>query len=85
MLRDRIVLLLVLIAVVLSVFDSTTISIITSNLSVFIIGVLVAFISGLLCIEFLLRYIKKNDFKVFGWYRIILGVLVLGYFFLTSA
>lgn len=66
-------------AVVLSIFDSQTINIIMSNLSIFIIGVLVAFISGLLCIEFLLRYIKKNDFKIFMWYRVALGIIVIIY------
>lgn len=66
-------------AVVLSIFDETTITAITSNISIFIVGVGVAFISGLLCIEFLLRYIKKHDFKLFMWYRVALGVLVIIY------
>lgn len=66
-------------AVVLSIFDSTTINAITSNVSIFIVGVGVAFISGLLCIEFLLRYIKKNDFKLFMWYRVLLGLVVIIY------
>jgi len=66
-------------AVVLSVFDSATIAAITSNLSIFIVGVGVAFISGLLCIEFLLQYIKKNDFKLFMWYRVVLGIIVIIY------
>lgn len=64
-------------ATVLHVFKDGTISLIMANLSIFIIGVLVAFISGLLCIEFLLRYIKKNDFQIFMWYRIILGIIVI--------
>ncbi len=66
-------------AVILSLFKSATITAITSNLSIFIIGVLVAFMSGLLCIEFLLRYIKKNDFKIFMWYRILLGIIIIVY------
>ena len=66
-------------AVVLSVFDSTTMAAIASNLSIFVVGVGVAFISGLLCIEFLLRYIKKNDFILFMWYRVILGMVVIIY------
>lgn len=66
-------------AVVLSVFDSATITAITGNLSIFLIGIGVAFISGLLCIEFLLRYIKKNDFKLFMWYRVVLGIVVIIY------
>ena len=66
-------------AVVLSLFKESTILTIESNLSVFVVGVLVAFIAGLLCIEFLLKYIRKHDFKVFMWYRLILGLIVIGY------
>ena len=44
------------------------------------IGCGVAFIVSVIAIKFLMGYIKKHDFKVFGWYRIILGTLVLGYF-----
>ncbi len=40
----------------------------------------VLFVVAYLSIRFLLDYIKKNDFKAFGWYRIVLGVLVIGYF-----
>lgn len=47
---------------------------------ILITGVLVAFIVSILAIKFLMGYIKKHDFKAFGWYRIVLGVLVLGYF-----
>lgn len=46
------------------------------------VGMLVAFIVSMFIIRFLMSYIKKHDFKVFGWYRIILGIIVLGYFFL---
>lgn len=66
-------------AVVLSAFDKATITAITSNLSIFVVGVGVAFMSGLLCIEFLLRYIKKHDFKLFMWYRVVLGIVVILY------
>lgn len=66
-------------AVVLSIFDTATIEAISNNLSIFIIGIGVAFISGLLCIEFLLHYIKKHDFKVFMWYRVVLGLVVIIY------
>lgn len=45
-----------------------------------IIGMLTAFIVSILAIKFLMGYIRKHDFKAFGWYRIILGLLVLGYF-----
>ena len=43
-------------------------------------GVVVAFFVSVIAIKFLMGYIKKHDFKAFGWYRIILGILVLGYF-----
>lgn len=43
-------------------------------------GMVVAFLVSLAAIKFLMGYIKKHDFKAFGWYRIILGVIVLGYF-----
>lgn len=48
--------------------------------SILIIGMVTAFIISLIVIKFLMGYIKKHDFKVFGWYRIILGILVLVYF-----
>jgi undecaprenyl-diphosphatase len=44
------------------------------------LGMLVAFAVSILVIKFLMDYIKKHDFKVFGWYRIVLGALVLLYF-----
>ncbi len=43
-------------------------------------GMISAFVVSVVVIKFLLSYIKKNDFKVFGWYRIILGVLVILFF-----
>ncbi|MDD6798080.1 MAG: undecaprenyl-diphosphate phosphatase [Bacteroides sp.] len=42
-----------------------------------IVGMAVAFVVSLVVIKFLMGYIKKHDFKVFGWYRIILGAVVL--------
>lgn len=41
------------------------------------VGTVVAFVVSVIVIQFLMAYIKKHDFKVFGWYRIILGALVL--------
>lgn len=43
-------------------------------------GLITAFIVSIIAIKFLMSYIKKNDFKVFGYYRIVLGVIVLLYF-----
>ena len=49
------------------------------------IGMLVAFLVSILIISFLMNYIRKHDFKVFGIYRIILGALVLLYFLVMKA
>jgi len=43
-------------------------------------GMSVAFIMSIVAIKFLMSYIKKHDFKVFGWYRIVLGAIVILYF-----
>ena len=53
-----------------------------SEAAILVTGMLVAFIVSIIVIKFLMGYIRKHDFKVFGWYRIILGVVVLAYFFL---
>ena len=45
------------------------------------VGTIVSFIVSVWAIKFLMGYIKKHDFKVFGWYRIVLGIILLGYFF----
>lgn len=52
--------------------------------TILIIGMVVAFVVSLLVIKFLMGYIRKHDFKAFGWYRIVLGVLVLLYFSLVA-
>lgn len=44
------------------------------------LGMTIAFLVSVLVIKFLMSYIKKHDFKVFGWYRILLGIIVLLYF-----
>ena len=53
--------------------------------SLLIIGMVVAFVVSMGVISFLMGYIKKHDFKVFGWYRIVLGILVLLYFYVIAA
>ena len=45
------------------------------------VGTVVSFVVSVWAIKFLMGYIKKHDFKVFGWYRIILGIILLAYFF----
>lgn len=47
-------------------------------------AMLVAFVVSVVVIKFLLSYIKKHDFKVFGWYRIVLGAVVILYFMLRG-
>ena len=51
-----------------------------TELAILAIGMVTAFAVSLFVIKFLMGYIKKHDFKVFGWYRIILGIVVLAYF-----
>ena len=54
------------------------------EIGILLTGMAVAFIVSVLAIQFLMRFIKKNDFKPFGWYRIALGVLVLLYFLIAG-
>lgn len=51
---------------------------------VLLVGMIVSFVVAYLAIRFLLNYIKKNDFQAFGWYRIILGIIVIAYFGLKA-
>jgi undecaprenyl-diphosphatase len=51
-----------------------------TEILILLTGMVVAFAVSVIVIKFLMGYIKKHDFKVFGWYRIVLGLLVLGYF-----
>jgi undecaprenyl-diphosphatase len=53
-----------------------------SEVYILAIGMIVAFIVSIIAIKFLLNYIKKHDFAAFGWYRIILGSIVLALFML---
>jgi len=50
------------------------------EIAILLVGMVVAFVVSIVAIRFLMGYIKTNDFKAFGWYRIVLGVLVMGYF-----
>ena len=56
----------------------------TTEWSILLVGMAVAFAVSVAVIRFLMGYIKKHDFKVFGWYRIALGVVVLAYFLLFA-
>lgn len=55
-------------------------SITGSETTILLAGMVVAFVVSVIVIRFLMGYIKKHDFKVFGWYRIVLGAAVLIYF-----
>ncbi|CCY46145.1 undecaprenyl-diphosphatase [Firmicutes bacterium CAG:822] len=55
------------------------------ELAILLVGMVVAFITSMFIIKFLMSYIKKHDFKVFGYYRIVLGIIVLLYFVFTQA
>ena len=57
----------------------------SAELITLLLGSFVAFAVSVFAIKFLMGYIKKHDFKVFGWYRIALGILVLVYFFFFGA
>ncbi|HIU69748.1 MAG TPA: undecaprenyl-diphosphate phosphatase [Candidatus Scubalenecus merdavium] len=54
------------------------------ELAVLAVGLISAFVVSILAIKFLMGYIKKHDFTVFGWYRIVLGVAVTAYFLLAA-
>lgn len=56
-----------------------------AELGILLVGMIVAFAVSIFVIKFLMGYIKKHDFKVFGWYRIALGAIVLLYFGIKAA
>ena len=55
----------------------------STELAVLIVGMVVAFAVSIFVIRFLMGFIKKHDFKVFGWYRIVLGAVLIVYFLIT--
>ena len=52
------------------------------EVGILLTGSIVSFLVSVFVIKYLLAFIKKHDFKVFGYYRIVLGIIILGYFFL---
>ena len=54
------------------------------EIAILLTGMIVAFLVSIVSIKFFMRYIKNNDFKVFGWYRIVLGIILLGYYFIFA-
>lgn len=67
----------------LKYFLETGFGMTAQEIIILLLGMAVAFIVSVIAIKFLMRYIKKHDFTVFGYYRIALGLLVLGYFLLV--
>ena len=55
-----------------------------AEILILIVGMATAFVVSILSIKFLLKYIKNNDFKAFGYYRIVLGIIVIAYLFLVG-
>lgn len=55
-----------------------------AEIIILVLGMVTAFIVSILSIKFLLSYIKTNDFKAFGWYRIALGIVVIAYLFMVG-
>ena len=55
-----------------------------AELLILVVGMATAFVVSIASIKFLLRYIKNNDFKAFGWYRIVLGIVVIAYLLLIG-
>lgn len=47
------------------------------QLILWLIGFVTSFVTAIIGVRFLIKYVQKNDFKIFGWYRIILGLLIL--------
>ena len=68
----------------LDYFEETGFGMAASELSVLAVGMVISFIVSLLVIKGLMDYVRKHSFAVFGVYRIILGIVVLGYFLLLA-
>ena len=69
---------------VLEIFKGEALAPNGTEIAVLITGCIVAFVVSLLVIKGLMEYVRKHSFSVFGVYRIILGIVVLGYFAITS-
>lgn len=64
-------------ALVLELLDSTVWTLIIANLGTFILGIAISFITGLLCIKYLLKYLQKHNFKIFMIYRLLLALAII--------
>ena len=52
----------------------------STEIIILVVGMITAFIISFLTVKYLLKYVKKHDFKIFGWYRIVLGLIIIIYF-----
>lgn len=66
------------------IIDGEALMIGSLEITVLLVGLVVAFVVSLLAIRFLTEYVKRKNFKPFGYYRVILGIILLGYFFLFA-
>lgn len=66
------------------IIDGEALMIDSLEITVLLVGLVVAFVVSLLAIRFLTEYVKRKNFKPFGYYRVILGIILLGYFFLFT-
>lgn len=57
----------------------------TGELTILLVGCLVSFAVSVIAIKFLMAYIRRNDFTAFGWYRIVVGIIVIAYFGFIAA
>lgn len=64
-------------AVILELLDKATWTIIAANMSTFLLGIFIAFVIGLVCIKYLLKYLQKHNFKIFMIYRLIMAAIVI--------
>lgn len=55
------------------------------EIAILVAGIITALVVSFLVIGFLMNYIKKKDFKPFGWYRIVLGIIVIIYSIITKS
>jgi len=65
-------------------FIKADIGIQSNEIIVLILGIITAFIVSVIAIKFLMGYIKKRDFKVFGYYRIALGLIIIAFFLIAK-
>ena len=64
-------------ALVLKLLDSSVWSLIMDNIGTFTLGIIISFVTGLICIKYLLKYLQKHNFKIFMIYRLLLAAIII--------